>query len=112
MGAVTQPWIGDVKFRPIPPPAFRGFSEPDFVKIAWTLEAEPIDDTRTLFRTQTRVLATDRYARIRFRIYWLFAGFFIRWIRRIGNRAIRREAERRFRDGEAGLIAATGNRGN
>ena len=112
MGAVTQPWIGDVKFRSIPPLAFRGFSEPDFVKIAWTLEAEPIGDTRTLFRTQTRVLATDRHARIRFRIYWVFAGFFIVSIRRMGNRAIRREAERRFRDGEARLIAATGNRGN
>jgi hypothetical protein len=110
MGAVTQPWIGDVKFKSIPPLAFRGFSEPDFVKIAWTLEAEPIDDKRTLFRTQTRALATDRHARIRFRIYWLFAGFFIVLIRRIANRAIRREAERRFRDGEAGLIAATGNR--
>ena len=112
MGAVTQPWIGDVRFRSIPPLAFRDFSEPDFVKIAWTLEAEPIDDTRTLFRTQTRVLATDKNARIKFRIYWLFAGFFIVLIRRVGNRAIRREAERRFRDGEAGLIAATGNRGN
>ena len=110
MGAVAQPWIGDVKFRSISPLAFRSFSEPDFVKIAWTLEAEPTHDTRTLFRTQTRVLAADRHARIRFRIYWMFAGFFIGLIRRIANRAIRREAERRFRDGEAGLIAATGNR--
>src|SRR5688572_9437174 len=60
MGAVTQPWSGEVKFRSISPLAFRSFSEPDFVKIAWTLEVEPIHDTRTLFRTQTRVLATDR----------------------------------------------------
>jgi hypothetical protein len=97
MGAVTQPWLGDVKFRPVPSGEFRSFSEPDFVKIAWTLEAEPMAPAVTRFRTQTRVLATDRHARRKFRIYWMFAGFFIVLIRRIGNRAIRREAERRIR---------------
>jgi len=104
MGAVSQPWIGDVKFRPIPLAEFRSFSEPDFVKIAWTLEAEPIGPALTRFRTQTRVLATDRRARLKFRIYWMFAGFFIVLIRLIGNRAIRREAERRVGDGDAGAF--------
>jgi hypothetical protein len=100
MGAITQPWRGEVKFRAIPPAEFRGFSEPDFVKIVWTLEAEPIGPMVTRFRTQTRVLATDRNARRKFRVYWTFAGFFIILIRLLGNPAIRREAERRFREGE------------
>jgi hypothetical protein len=104
MGAVTQPWIGEVKFRPVPPAKFRSFSEPEFVKIAWTLEAEPIGPAETRFRTQTRVLATDRHARRKFRIYWTFAGFFIVLIRIIGNRAIRREAERRVRDSEGDAL--------
>jgi hypothetical protein len=99
MGAVTQPWLGDVKFRAIPPAEFRGFSEPDFVKIVWTLEAEPIGPMVTRFRTQTRVLATDQNARRKFRVYWMFAGLFIILIRLLGNPAIRREAERRFRAG-------------
>ena len=104
MGAVTQPWIGNVKFRPIPPAAFRSFSEPDFVKIAWSLEVEQIEPALTRFRTQTRVLATDRSARRKFRIYWTFAGSFIILIRRIANRAIRREAERRVGNGDAGAL--------
>ena len=100
MGAVTQPWVGNVKFRSIPPETFHAFSEPDFVKIAWTLEAEPVRVGVTRFRTQTRVQSTDRNARLKFRMYWIFAGLFIVLIRRIGNRAIRQEAERRARLGK------------
>jgi len=102
MGAVTQPWVGNVKFRSIPPETFHAWSEPDFVKIAWTLEAEPLRVDVTRFRTQTRVLATDRNARLKFLIYWTFAGLLIVLIRRIGNRAIRLEAERRARAAESG----------
>jgi hypothetical protein len=91
-----------VKFRSIPPETFHAWSEPDFVKIAWTLEAEPLRVDVTRFRTQTRVLATDRNARLKFLIYWTFAGLLIVLIRRIGNRAIRLEAERRARAAESG----------
>ena len=41
MGAVTQPWQADVVFRPLPPDAFAAFDEPDYVKIVWTLRADP-----------------------------------------------------------------------
>jgi hypothetical protein len=95
MGAVTQPWVGDVKFRGLSPDEFASFDEPNFVKIAWTLEVEPCTGDVTRFRTQTRVLATDRWSRMRFRFYWLFAGPFILMIRRLGNRVIRREAQMR-----------------
>lgn len=94
MGAVTQPWVGDVKFRGVPPEKFSSFAEPLFVKIVWTLEAEPVDAHTTRFRTQTRVLATDEDARRKFLRYWAFAGLFIVLIRRLANRAIRRVAER------------------
>jgi hypothetical protein len=107
VGAAAQPWVGDVKFRPIPPVEFRRFSEPNFVKIAWTLEVLPLAPAQTLFRTQTRVVATDASARRKFRIYWTFAGFFIVLIRLLGNRAIRREAERRFGDGDASAFTAS-----
>jgi hypothetical protein len=95
MGSVTQPWFGEVKFRTVAPEQFASFAEPDFVKIAWTLEAHPLDAALTLFRTQTRVEATDEDARRKFLRYWLKFGIGIRLIRLFANRAVRRTAEQR-----------------
>jgi hypothetical protein len=95
MGAATQPWIGDVKFHAIPAEEFAAFAEPGYVKIVWTLEAQPLATSATRFRTQTRVVATDGISKARFLVYWVFAGPFIVLIRRIINRALRQEAERR-----------------
>jgi hypothetical protein len=58
-GAVTKPWVGDVKFRSIPADQFASFAEAGFAKIVWTLEADPLDTGSTRFRAETRVLATD-----------------------------------------------------
>ena len=44
MGAVTQPWLADVVFRPLPPDEFAAFNQPGYVKIAWTLRADPVGD--------------------------------------------------------------------
>jgi len=96
MGAVAQPWVGDVEFKAMSPEQFMMFSDPGFVKIAWTLEAEALERRTTLFRTQTHVLATDPVARKRFLLYWAFAGRFVGLIRILGLRAIRRESERRL----------------
>lgn len=97
MGAVTQPWVGDVKFRGIAHDRFEEFDEPGLVKIAWTLEADALGAARTRFRSQTRVLATDAEARKKFAAYWRKFGAGIVAIRYFAGRAIRREAERRFR---------------
>jgi hypothetical protein len=40
-GAACQPWQANVVFTPIEPDRFQTYAEPDRVKIAWTLEAEP-----------------------------------------------------------------------
>ena len=98
MGAVTQPWLADVVFRPLDPEHFKSFSEPDFVKIAWSLEAKPLDAARTLFRTQTRALSTDAQARRKFRGYWRRVGIGVILIRKLMLRALRREAERCYRE--------------
>jgi len=60
----------------------------DGVKIAWTLEGEPVDANVTCFRTQTRVLATDENARRKFRRYWRLTTAGIILIQWLGNRAI------------------------
>lgn len=95
MGSVTQPWKADVVFTAVDPSLFPSFAEPGFVKIAWTLEAEPIDETHSRFRTQTRVQATDEAARRKFRRYWRKLGVGILLIRWLTLFAVRREAERR-----------------
>src|SRR5687767_10493152 len=40
VGAATKPWEANVTFRALPPDQFAAFSEPGYVKIAWTLRAD------------------------------------------------------------------------
>lgn len=95
MGAVTQPWEPNVVFRAVPATEFNDFNEPGYVKIAWTLKADPVDEEHSLFRTETRAIATDIDARVRFRRYWSFLSPGIILIRRAMLGALRAEAERR-----------------
>jgi hypothetical protein len=97
-GAVCQPWVGNVVFTPIPPEQFASYSQPDRVKIVWTIEAEPLGAERTRLATETRVVPTDLAARRKFRRYWRKAGIGILLIRWLGLPAMRRKAERRWRE--------------
>jgi hypothetical protein len=97
VGAVTRPWEANVIFQALPPHEFAGFSQAKFVKIAWTLRADPVDDQTSIFRTETRAIATDAHARARFRRYWAFASPGIALIRRLSLRPLKRDAERRAR---------------
>ena len=100
MGAVAKPWQpGNVVFRAIEPDRYARFDEPGFVKIAWTIEAEPLEGGRSRLRTQTRVVATDAEARGLFRRYWRVFSVGIVLIRRLVVGEIRRQAERRYRGG-------------
>jgi hypothetical protein len=92
MGAAAQPWTRNVTFRTIAPGDFAAFAEPDYVKIVWTLEAEPIAPGRTRFRTETRVEPTDAGARRKFFWYWMAFGLGIRVIRWSMLRELRRKA--------------------
>jgi len=94
LGAVTKPWEADVRFFPVPPPLFEAFNEPGFAKIAWTIEVESVTAGSSIFRTETRVITTDRDARARFRRYWAFASAGIILIRRVTLGLVKDEAER------------------
>ncbi len=96
-GAVCQPWLADVVFTALAPSEFANHAGPDRVKIAWTLEAEPLAPALTRFATETRVAATDDGARAKFRRYWRWAGIGIVLIRWLLLPAVRRAAERRWR---------------
>lgn len=97
LGAVTQPWLAAPVFRSVATEQFRDFCEPGFVKIAWTLRADPIDDEHTLFHTETRVCTTDAAARERFRDYWSFVAPGVKLIRVAMLQPLRRAAEQRMR---------------
>jgi hypothetical protein len=94
MGAVTQPWKAEVVFRPLPPDEFSAFDEPDFVKIAWTLRADPVGEDASVFRTETRVVSTDAAARAQFRRYWSIFSPGIKLIRWVSLAPLKRAAER------------------
>ena len=95
LGAVTQPWLADVVFRGLPPDEFRDFDEPGYVKIAWTLRADPLSPTESMFRTETRVMTTDPASRRKFRWYWARFSPGIVLIRYALQRTVKTDAERR-----------------
>jgi hypothetical protein len=97
-GAACRPWQADVTFEPLPADRFAEASPPDRVKIAWTLEAEPLGADRCRFVTETRVVATDDAGRAHFRPYWRWARAGIVAIRLLMLPVLRRDAERRWRD--------------
>lgn len=97
MGAVTQPWEASVVFRPLPPAQFAAFDEPGYVKIAWMVRADPAGATASIFRTETRAVATDRVARAKFRRYWSLLSPGIIVIRWMTLGPVKAEAERRAR---------------
>jgi hypothetical protein len=94
MGAVTRPWEPNVVFRSVRPEEFAAFDEPGYVKILWTLRAEPVSATESIVRTDTRVTTTDAAARAKFRLYWAFLSPGILLIRRVALAMVKKEAER------------------
>jgi hypothetical protein len=97
VGAVTQPWEPDVTFHGLNPDAFAAFNQPGYVKIAWSLRADALGPDRSIFRTETRAIATDHISRAKFRRYWAFASPGIWLIRRASLRPLKFKAEHRAR---------------
>jgi len=95
MGAVTKPWEANPVFRTLSPAEFTTFAELGYVKIAWAVRAAPTADGSSIFRTETRAVATDREARSKFRWYWSFLSPGIILIRRAMLPTIRANAQRR-----------------
>jgi hypothetical protein len=97
LGTVTQPWSATVVFRRIAPDQFAEFNEPGYVRIAWTLRAQPVGSGHSIFRHETRAVATDPVSRAKFRRYWAAFSPGIKLIRWLALEPLRREAERRAR---------------
>ena len=95
LGAICRPWEANVQFQPLAPDVFAAFCEPGYVKIAWTLRADPLPDGSSRFVTETRAVGTDERARRRFRNYWSFVAPGVAVIRWLMLRPVKHEAERR-----------------
>ena len=95
VGAVTKPWEPNVVFRAVPPDRFAAYRTPGEVKIVWTLRADPAENGGSIFRTETRAIATDAIARERFRTYWSLVAPGVSAIRWLALQSLKREAERR-----------------
>jgi hypothetical protein len=94
LGGVTRPWEPNPVFRALPPDEFVAFNEPGYVKIVFTLRADNAGSGNSVFRTETRAIATDPVSRKKFRRYWTFLSPGIVAIRRLLVPAVKREAER------------------
>ena len=97
MGAVTKPWDPNPRFRALDPEHFAAFDEPDYVKIVWSLRADALGPHESMFRTETRAVATDQFARLTFRRYWAFVSPGVALIRRASLGPLKADAERRAR---------------
>lgn len=95
-GATCQPWLPNVKFSAVAPDKFAAYAQRDQVKIVWTLEAAEIAPGLTRFGQETRAVATDEQARLKFHRYWRWARFGIIAIRLLMLPGVRRAAERRW----------------
>ncbi len=98
LGTVTQPWVAKTVFRAVPPQEFAVFHEPGYVKIVFTLRADPVSASESVARTETRVATTDPLARAKFRRYWSLVSPGVILIRRTLLRGLKAEAERRTRE--------------
>ncbi len=95
LGAVTKPWDPNPRFRAVGPEQFAAFDEPDYVKIVWSLRADAVGAHESIFRTETRAVATDDFARLTFRRYWALVSPGVALIRRASLGPLKAEAERR-----------------
>jgi hypothetical protein len=101
LGGATRPWEPNPVFRAVPPDEFASFDEPGYVKIVFTLRADNAGSGNSVFRTETRAIATDPVSRAKFRRYWTFLSPGIITIRRLLLPAVKREAERHRHVGAA-----------
>jgi hypothetical protein len=106
LGIVQQPWAADATPKLVSAAEFAGFHEPGYVKIVAAFRSDPAGLAESVFRLETRAVATDPTARTAFRRYWSFLSPGIVLIGSISLGPLKREAERRARAARA--LTATG----
>lgn len=95
LGAITKPWESSPRFESVPAAEFASFCEPDYVKVVLTLRADPVGTERSIFRSETRAVATDAQSWKKFRRYWACVAPGVDLIRRLMLTPVKKDAEQR-----------------
>jgi hypothetical protein len=84
VGAIGKVWHLSIPFLHVPDEAsYKGFHEPDYVKVAWALRVEPLGESRSRAVFELRVEATDAEAWRKFKRYFRVIGPGSHFIRRL-----------------------------
>ena len=93
VGAIGKVWQIDIPFVHVADEqAYAAFSEPGYVKVAWSIRVLPRGSEKSHVEIELRVSATDEQSWRRFRRYFRVIGPFSRFIRRSLLRTIARRA--------------------
>jgi hypothetical protein len=75
IGAIGKVWHLEIPFVHVPhAEAFRAFTEPGFVKVAWAIRVAPLGEGDTRLTIEVRVDATDADSWTKFRRYFAVVG--------------------------------------
>jgi proline iminopeptidase len=92
VGAIGKVWRVDIPFVHVGgAEAFAAFSKPDYVKVAWAIQTEPLGLRGSRLCIEVRVDATDDWAWQKFRRYFRLVGPGSRFIRHSLLRALVKE---------------------
>lgn len=103
IGAIGKFWRPRIPFVQVDPTAFAAFDEPDFGRVAWSIEVIPRGDGGSWIVVDLRVDATSDEAWSSFVPYWIAIGRFSRSIRRHTLRHFERTLGRARPDSERRL---------
>jgi hypothetical protein len=82
VGAIGKVWKSRIPFLHVAPDAYAAFSEPDWVKVAWSIDVRPLGEHASRVVIEVRVDATDDRAWKKFRRYFRVIGIGSHFIRR------------------------------
>lgn len=83
IGAIGKVWHLEIPFVHVADAeAFRSFSDPGFVKVAWAIRVAPLGESDTRVTVEVRVDATDADSWSKFRRYFALVGPGSRFIRK------------------------------
>jgi hypothetical protein len=83
VGAIGKVWRGDIPFTHVRGvEEYAAFSEPDFIKVAWSIRLAPLGNQDTRLELEVRVDATDDGAWSKFERYFRLVGPGSHFIRR------------------------------
>jgi hypothetical protein len=110
VGAIGKVWHLDIPFVHVADAkSFAAFSEPDYVKVAWSIRIEPIGTGGSRLCIEVRVDATDDNAWRKFRRYFRLIGPGSRFIRHTLLRSLSRELGTPDAAGEDQQLAVPGD---